>query len=139
MTRINCVPPKELHRKHLAAEHYELPRVFTQVRKCLEKGVDPRDIKAPDQYTLGKGHLKFFYTRLGYLQARMADLIAEMILRGMKPNIEDVGAYTRGIPQHLLGNWTPTKEAMKLNRARLEERLAEMEAKPKRKVPSHKD
>lgn len=139
MTRINCVPPSELHDKHLRGEFFELPRVFTYVRMQLDKGIDPAKIKAPHKYTLGKGHVLFFYTRLGWLEKRLADLAAEMVFRGMKPDLDRLEGLSADIPQRLKGPWKPTPEALALNRERLAIRLAEMEARPKRPVPSHKD
>jgi deoxyribonuclease (pyrimidine dimer) len=139
MTRINLVPPSELHRKHLVAEYHELPRIFTYVKMQLAKGKDPAKIKAPSEYTLGTGHMKFFYTRLGFLLERQADLIVEMLNRKMKVNHADVAGLAAGIPEHLLGNYEPTPEALAINRERIAQRLAEMENKPKRPVPSYKD
>jgi deoxyribonuclease (pyrimidine dimer) len=139
MTRINLVPPEELHRKHLIAEYHELPRIFSYVRIQLAKGVDPATIKAPSEYTLGTGHMKFFYTRLGFLLERQAELIIEMTRRKIKVRFDDLKGLAEGIPEHLFGNYEPTPEALALNRQRLAERLAEMEARPKRPVPSHKD
>lgn len=139
MTRINLVPPEELHRKHLVAEYHELPRIFSYVRMQLAKGVDPATIKAPAEYTLGTGHMKFFYTRLGFLLERQAALILEMHARKMKVNFDNLKGLAEGMPDHLMGSYEPTPEALALNRQRLAERLAEMAAKPKRPVPSHLD
>jgi len=139
MTRINCIPPQELHDKHLAAEYYELPRVFGLVRKALEKGVDPKRVDAPEQYTLGNGHVKFFYTRLGYCLKRQAQLVAELQRRKRKPNLTELQGLAVGIPEELFGDWEPDEEAMMINRQRLEERLAEMSKKQKRPVPSIHD
>jgi len=129
MTRINCIPPEELCDKHLTAEHYELPRIFTEVRKLLIKGKDPAKIEAPAEYTLGAGHMKFFYTRLGYLRDRQSDLALEMARRRMKVNMENIRGLTTGIPEHLMGGWEPTEAAMALNRERIADRRAEMEAR----------
>ena len=84
MTRINCVPVQELSGPHLVAEYRELPRVFALARKAAARGV----VEPTACYTLGKGHLLFFYTRLGYLVRRHAELIAEMKRRGYKPAFE---------------------------------------------------
>ncbi|CUW45036.1 endonuclease V [Brucella vulpis] len=78
MTRINCIPPAELTGPHLVAEYRELPRVFALVRAAIQRGEAPQDPRNPQQYTLGAGHVRFFYARLGYLAKRQAALIAEM-------------------------------------------------------------
>ena len=139
MTRINLVPPSELHKKHLVAEYHELPRIFSYVRMQLKKGIDPATLDIPPEYTLGKGHMKFFYDKLAFLIDRQSALIVEMLERKIKVNYENLFGLAEGIPEHLMGNYEPTPEAIELNRQRIAERLAEMENKPKRAVPSHKD
>lgn len=139
MTRINCVPPSELHKKHLMAEYYELPRVFGNVRQLIEKGKDPAAVEAPEEYTLGVGHMKFFYMRLGYCLDRQAELILEMMARGMKPSMTDLKGLAKGIPDYCFGVWQPDEKALALNRARIAERLETMAAKPKRPVPKITD
>jgi deoxyribonuclease (pyrimidine dimer) len=118
MTRINCVPPEELSRQHLLAEWKELPRVFTLAEKAYTSG---REVVAPERYTLGAGHVKFFYTRLGYCRKRWYALEREMKRRGYKPSsinpplvlIADKGWFR---------NWTPDDEAIMINRQRIAER-----------------
>lgn len=115
MTRINCVPPTELSRQHLVAEYRELPRVFALARKA-------KPGHCPDQYTLGTGHARFFYSRLGWLLERQRALIAEMQQRGYRPTHTDPSALVDGMPACLMGDWTPTAEALAINRARIAER-----------------
>jgi len=120
MTRINCIPVEELGAPHLVAEYRELPRVFGLALKAANRG----DRSWPDRYTLGKGHLKFFYARLGYLARRHRDLVAEMRRRGYRPRFQGiVRTDFPDIPDELWNDWTPTPEAQALNRARISERL----------------
>ena len=80
MTRINAgVSPSELPDKLLLAEHREITRIPNAV--CSGRAVI-KDI--PERFTLGKGHVKFFYNKLGYLYLRYALLYAECIRRGFK-------------------------------------------------------
>ena len=129
MTRINCVPPSELSAAHLVAEYRELPRIFALVRAAIARGETPDDRRNPAAYTLGAGHVRFFYARLGYLAARQADLVREMQARGYVPTFTDPAGLLAGIPQAWQGDWSPTTEALALNRARLAERLAAMAAR----------
>lgn len=121
MTRINCVPVSELSGPHLVAEYRELPRVFALAEKAAGRGA----LVQPNAYTLGKGHLLFFYTRLGYLARRHRQLVEEMKRRGYKPSFPGVerGNFP-GIPDAYWQDWTPPPEAVSLNRARIAERLA---------------
>jgi len=119
MTRINCVPVQELTRPHLIAEYRELPRVFGLARKAWERGLGP----CPPEYTLGKGHLLFFYTRLGYLARRHAELVQEMRRRGYQPSFTTPLAQAHAdLPAALWGDWRPTPRALALNRQRIAER-----------------
>ncbi|MGG4604159.1 pyrimidine dimer DNA glycosylase/endonuclease V [Paenalcaligenes sp. Me131] len=119
MTRINCVPVEELSGPHLVAEYRELPRVFA----LAEKSTKRTKLLQPETYTLGKGHVLFFYTRLGYLQKRHAALIAEMKRREYNPSFTGVErADFPLIPDHYWSDWTPTEEALAINRQRIQER-----------------
>jgi len=122
MTRINVVPPSELSGKHLIAEYHELPRVVGLVKKRVMKGIKASDRSTPrvPSYTLGKGHVIFFYHRLGYIEKRFARIVNEMELRGYRPRYKYLP--TDGIPLTWFGDYTPTPEALSINRQRLAER-----------------
>ena len=123
MTRINCVPVQELTDAHLGAEYRELPRVFKLAQAAYWRGDDPD--RYPTEYTLGAGHVKFFYTRLHYLYKRYADLVTECRRRGR--NVNYPTPMIVNVDAEWLRDWEPTPEALALNRARIAERLG---AKP---------
>lgn len=58
MTRVNCIPVQELTVKHLVAEYREIPRLFKLARILKPNEFVPL-------YTLGAGHCKLFYDKLG--------------------------------------------------------------------------
>lgn len=120
MTRINCVPPCELVDKHLLAEYRELPRVFRLARLCDD---------APKEYTLGVGHVKFFYNKLGYLLVRHHQIVAEMKRRGFNPKFDPNDLQDLHTPDNdkCWGTWKPTDEAIRINRQRILERLTNRE------------
>lgn len=128
MTRINCVPVAELYSKHLLAEYRELPRVFSLVERFQASGGTPALLKdQPSEYVRGKGHVKFFYTRLLWLSNRHQQLIAEMVLRGYNPLFRQPLSVDYGhLEPHWWGDWDVTDAAMLANRARINERLKEM-------------
>lgn len=117
MTRINVgIPPKELHQKHLIAEHREIKRIPNMV-----KSGKANLGKIPTQFTLGTGHVTFFYNKLGYLLKRYKELYSECKRRGF-----DVMLYTDawdGIPDHLMADWEPTESDIGLIRQRIKEKL----------------
>mgnify|MGYP002632320243 CR=1 FL=1 len=109
MTRINVIPPSDLADQHLLAEYRELPRVFALARP----------VPTPQVYTLGPGHVRFFYTRTGWLSRRQASLVSECQHRGF--NVRHINPITPIVGCD--GDWTPTAEAVSLNLERLRERL----------------
>jgi len=119
MTRINCVPVEELSGPHLVAEYRELPRVFALARKAAMRGGGSQ----PQAYILGKGHLLFFYTRLGYLARRHRELVEEMKRRGYRPAFTGVRREDfPDVPDACWNDWEPTAEALHLNRERIKAR-----------------
>lgn len=122
MTRINVVPVSTLSRLHLQGEYKEITRVFTLVRKAQARGKNKWNIKAPSSYTLGTGHVTFFYPRLGYILNRYQELTAEMRARGFSPNPIPTDSLLEGIHSSWLGDYTPTEEAIKINLQRIKER-----------------
>ncbi len=123
MTRINCIPPQELCREHLVAEYRELPRLFGLVRAAAERGERRGDPRNPKEYTLGPGHVRFFYDKLAWALDRQWRLYKEMKARGYRPSFKPSSDLVADIPVEFYRWWTPTEKAMALNRARIEERM----------------
>lgn len=123
MTRINVVPVECLTDRHLLAEYRELPRIFTAVKELIENGKTPSDVDIPDSYKLGKGHVKFFYNKLTWLQHRFSLLYQELLIRGFDMDDGLYSAIFRGtftIGSDLWwGEYTPTPRDIYLNMARL--------------------
>lgn len=117
MTRINvAIPPSELNTKHLLAEHRELKRV----PNCVARG--RYNIKSiPKEFKLGKGHVAFFYNKLGYLRKRYEELYKECLRRKFK--VSYYGSAWDNVPSHLMNDYTPTQRDENLIRQRIKERL----------------
>lgn len=126
MTRINLgIPPAQLTNKHLIAEHRELKRIPNAISKGK---YNLKNI--PSQFTLGKGHVSFFYDKLGYLKDRYVDLYNECLVRGF--NVQNYEASWDGVPQDLMNGYIPTARDIELIRERIAERLANPIAKQKK-------
>ena len=118
MTRINVgILPKHLTNKHLLAEHREIKRI----PNCIKKGRFSLDGQ-PQQFTLGKGHVKFFYTRLNYLLDRYKDLHKECLKRNF--NVQDYSDAWNDVPLEFMGDYQPTKQDICLIEQRINERNA---------------
>lgn len=125
MTRINLVDPEVLTNAHLMAEYRELPRIFTAVAK---DPVYAQTVQKPQHYVLGKGHVIFFYDKLGWLFQRYNKLYHELIERSyaidhslftkIQHTAIDLLAYNRP----LNNSYQPRPEDIYLNMARLAKR-----------------
>lgn len=116
MTRINCgVKPSELSNKHLLAEHREIKRVGNNI-KNNKYSLD----NIPKLFTMGSGHIKFFYPRLEYLHKRYESLYLECIARGM--SVTYFGEAFKDLPFELYNDYTPTERDRSITLKRLIER-----------------
>ena len=122
MTRINCIPVQELTREHLVAEYRELPRIYKLVDDALDKQhecfIRPR---IPARYTMGTGHVLFFYNKMAYITRRHRELIEEMQRRGFTTNHTDVPNLRW--PKYFNMDWEPDAEEERINRERIHIRL----------------
>ena len=83
---------------------------------------------APSRYTLGTGHVKFFYDKLQWLFNRQRDLCYECEQRGFKISYDGASlASWRKMKRTLWNDWSPTKADIAVSRARINERLETME------------
>jgi hypothetical protein len=117
VTRINLIPPADLTDQHLLAEYRELPRCLPLAAAALARG----DLDGPPAFTLGAGHVRFFFTRTHWLCARHAALTAELLARGV--NLTPREPLVR-LPTPDL-EWKPSAADVALSLDRLRERLSE--------------
>lgn len=117
MTRINNINPAKLTDQHLLAEHRELPRIFGQAYDAYMAG---RKVQATSRYTLGKGHVVFFYDKLEWLATRHRALTSECASRGFKVQREPI------VPPAEIQSveWEPDLTDMEVNLQRLRAKLA---------------
>lgn len=119
MTRINVVPVEELTDQHLFAEYREITRLFPLSLKANERG-----FKQPiHEYVLGTGHVKFFYDKLGFIEARYFNLKKELLLRGYNITLKDDIVRYRDLIPAMYNDYVPTGDSIKISRARIREKL----------------
>lgn len=124
MTRINVIPVQELTREHLIAEYREITRLPKNLEKSLNRKKPFEMNEIPLEYVLGKGHVKFFYDKMKFLQLRFEQLVNEMNRRGYTTNYTDSSIFAQCEPRWYK-DYTPTANAMELNRERIRERIRE--------------
>lgn len=127
MTRINLIPPSELADQHLFSEFREIKMVPKALARSIRaRGISGVMAMVPPSYTLGKGHVSFFYDKGMYLIDRYHKLRCELTKRGVNFDVnalldpDSVYIYS----PCFLGLYTPTPEALALIRARIAEKLA---------------
>lgn len=108
MTRINVgILPAELPDKLLLAEHREIKRIPNAIKsgRYNLEGI-------PDQFTLGTGHVKFFYNKLFYLLERYRAIYSECVSRNFV--VQDYSSCWDLVPPELFGDYTPTEHDRQL-------------------------
>lgn len=120
MTRINSgIRVETLCDAHLLAEIREIKRVPNLINQGKYSLVGQ-----PKEFTLGTGHVRFFYSRQQYLLDRYKELYAECKDRGF--NVQDYSSAWDNVPKHLMNDYVPTEKAIKLLEERIAERLKGM-------------
>ena len=123
MTRINLIEPKELTDSHLVAEYREIMRLPGNLHQSLNRKSKPFALnEIPEKYTLGKGHVKFFYNKMRFLDNRFKNLVVEMNKRGFRTRFSNTNIF-KDCPEEFYGHYTPDKEAIEINLSRIKERL----------------
>jgi hypothetical protein len=129
MTRINAfIKPAELSDKHLIAEHREIKRIPNTIKsgKARIEGI-------PDKFTLGKGHVKFFYDKLLWLHTRYMQIYEECKNRGFNVTLY-AEAFSAHSPDCLIGkekyielynNWFPDENEIARIRKVVQDRITE--------------
>ena len=120
MTRINsAIPCKNLTDEHLLAEHREIKRLPS----CLKRWRDVQK-KIPDKFTLGRGHVLFFLNKMKFTYNRYCEIHTECTARGF-----DVTDYSENwrefVDSEYWNDYTPTDEERQLLTERISKRINE--------------
>lgn len=122
MTRISAaVRAIELCDAHLIKERIEILRIPNAIKSGKAK-VNLK--KVPSTFTLGTGHVIFFYPRLKYLHKRYDELTNECMKRKFK--VTDYSDAFDGLPEALYNDYNETSNDRKLLVERVNERLSGM-------------
>lgn len=114
MVRVNLVNPECLTDQHLVAEYDEMLMLVAYVREHQDlEGI-------PDDYCLGKGHIKFFKNKIGYLKKRHELLKKEMRRRGF---VARKTLDARGIDKGMLKDWKPNPQDLRIIKKRLKQKV----------------
>ena len=117
MTRINVgINPVDLSDKHLLAEHREIKRIPNAVKKG-----NINLFNLPKDFSLGKGHVRFFYDKLCYLKSRYALLFEECKKRGF--NVQNYESAWSNIPVSYFGNYIENDKDTLLIKQRIASKL----------------
>jgi deoxyribonuclease (pyrimidine dimer) len=114
VVRVNLINPGKLADQHLVAEYDEMLMLMAYVRKHQSlEGI-------PENFCLGKGHIKFFKNKLLYLKKRHEALKQEMRKRGFAARKT---LDTKGIDKKLLKDWSPNPQDLQIIKKRLKQKI----------------
>lgn len=128
MTRINLVRPEDLADQHLFAEWREIKMIAPAAKRSLNTQlVSEVCEKISSRYTLGAGHVTFFYNKLPFLKERFGRLTEELLQRGfdITPFDFETPEYTHVWLRISQSKWQPTKADIQVNIDRIAQRLNE--------------
>ena len=107
----------------LVAEYREITRLPKNLQTSLNRKSKPFSLdEIPSQYTLGKGHVKYFFNKMQFLEKRFELLVNEMLRRGYNPTYRDSSIFTN-CPKEFYNDYLPQEFEIELNRSRINERL----------------
>lgn len=119
MTRINsAIAVRNLTDEHLLAEHREIKRLPACLLKSLVKGVP----YIPNVFTLGKGHVSFFYNKFEFTLSRYKDIYIECLKRGFDVTNYITNWLSIGDNRYWNG-YTPTEIEREILVERISERI----------------
>lgn len=123
MTRINLLHPNVLTNRHLVAEYTEIRHIPKALKRSINSVSGVYGI--PLKFTLGSGHVKFFFDKGKYIVNRFESIKDEMIKRGF--NLSPDKLDLDGKENFLLGDYNhdyvPTDEAIWIVSQRIFERI----------------
>jgi len=120
MTRISAgINPLELCDSMLLAEHREIKRIPNSISsgKAVISYI-------PYKFTLGKGHVKFFYDKIRYLHNRYKLIREECLDRGFV--IGDYNEAFEKVPKDLYNDWFECPNCRAIVKDRINEKLSNM-------------
>lgn len=123
MTRINIILPKELYDQHLLAEYREIFMIPAALSRTLKSKVGLDLGRYPKRYTLGRGHVVFFYNKGKYLSRRYSLLRNELKKRGFRLNEGRKFPDKIFKENNLFLDWQPQNNDFKIIRKRLKEKI----------------
>jgi deoxyribonuclease (pyrimidine dimer) len=122
--RCNLVLPKLLTDQHLFAEYRELKMIVPALRRSLKHHtIDEVLNDIPSTFTLGKGHMKFWYNKLLYLSERHRDIQIELINRQYNFKPFSLLHDTDDLNSQFFKLWTPTNTDLNVIQARIVDRI----------------
>ena len=116
MTRINCIPAEFLLDQHLLAEYNEMAMALASLRRSK---ASKRPLPRRDEYTLGSGHVIFFYDKGSFLKRRYEDLKNELRVRGFNLDEDRQMEWEVYDNKYLLKDWKPQLKDQLINVSRI--------------------
>jgi hypothetical protein len=125
MTRINVgIEPTNLPDELLLADRYNLVVTYREIKRLPYFKRTLKDQTSPPEFTLGKGHIKFFMTRLRYAKKRLKE---EAERRGFR--VTDFSQNFDGLGEDEEEEWGPGVKDKEKIIERISQRVRESKKK----------
>lgn len=135
MTRVNGhIKPEDLCDEHLLAEYHEILRINDWAAYRARKQGESMLKDIQQVFTLGKGHVTFFYDKLKYIHLRFESLKEELLRRNVNVKVIYDPKVSLEFPW-LYNDWNTSKEADRLLVTRILERASSMKKLSYNKKP----
>ena len=122
MTRINAdINPIFLTDQHLLAEYNELGLFYSSLRRSIKSKNGISNI--PEKFTLNKGHVKFFYNKLTFVNNRYELLKRELNDRNFKLDSDRKITIDNEFPDNLYNNWQSNDADIKVIKERIRSKI----------------
>ena len=97
-------------------------KVIKRLPACLIKSLSTRKpLCIPKKFTLGKGHVTFFYDKILFIKKRYKEIHEECLARGF--TVTDFSSNFDTVPTQYMNDYAPTKEETVLLEKRITERF----------------
>lgn len=126
MTRVNLVNVEDLADQHLFAEWREIKMVPASLRRSLKTRVENNVLSdIPGSFTLGTGHVLFFYNKMKFLFKRYDRLTYELKNRDFDISVHNpTSIFFEDIPSIFTElDWEPRKDEIKISADRILEKI----------------
>jgi len=120
---MNLVSVNELTDQHLRAEFVETKMLIHAFFRSINSKNGIVEERISKTYTLNKGHVYFFYNKMGFLKERYDKIITELKARNVNIDPTKLADFSN-VPINRLNNYFPTEDEIAISKKRIDQRIS---------------